>query len=93
MPDNIKVEYVLKHLRIEEMIKYATASKVDKETLDLLSKVNGHIRVCSSCREKVDSCERINDELKKELLQKDFDFNHIDGFIKIKNNICNSNYK
>ena len=52
----------MEHLSVEEIIKYVTVNNVDKETLDLLSKVNGHIRNCSSCKEKVDSYESINDE-------------------------------
>ena len=73
----------MEHLSIEEIIKYVTSSKVNIETLDLLSKVNGHIRNCPSCKEKVDSYENINDEI----LENGFDLNHIDDLIKIKKNI------
>lgn len=82
----------MEHLSIEEIIKYVTVNKVDKETLDLLSKVNGHIRICSFCREKVASFERVSDELKKVLLQNDFDFNHTNDSVEIKNSISNSRY-
>lgn len=79
----------MEHLSIEEIIKYVTVNNVDKETLDLLSKVNGHIRSCSSCKEKVDSYESINDELKKVTNENGFDLNHLSDLIKIKKNIIN----
>lgn len=82
----------MEHLSIEEIIKYVTSSKINIETLDLLSKVNGHIRNCPSCKEKVDSYENINDEIKKEILENGFDLNHIDDLIKIKKNISKENY-
>lgn len=72
---------------MEEIIKYVTSNKVDKETLDLLSKVNGHIRNCLPCREKVNACECLNDEFIKEGLKGDFDLNQISDLIKIKENI------
>lgn len=79
----------MEHLSVEEIIKYVTVNNVDKETLDLLSKVNGHIRNCSSCKEKVDSYESINDELKKVTNENGFDLNHLSDLIKIKKNIIN----
>lgn len=79
----------MEHLSIEEIIKYVTVTTVDKETLELLSKVNGHIRNCSSCKEKIDSYESINDELKKIANEYGFDLNHISDLIKIKKNIIN----
>ncbi|MBQ8762725.1 MAG: hypothetical protein IJZ07_01300 [Clostridia bacterium] len=81
----------MEHLSVEEIIKYVTANKVDNETLDLLSKVNGHIRNCSSCKEKVNSFECINDEIKKAVLENNFDLNIIDDLIKTKKNV-NKNY-
>lgn len=83
------MELVLEHLNIEEIISYVTANKVDMETLDLLSKVNGHIRTCNECREKVLSFETINDEIKKDIYEKGLDLNHISDLIKIKENISN----
>ena len=77
----------MEHLSIEEIIKYVTVTTVDKETLELLSKVNGHIRNCSSCKEKIDSYESINDELKKIANEYGFDLNHISDLIKIKKKI------
>ncbi len=85
----IKVEIFLKHLSIEEIIKYVTANKVDKETLDLLSKVNGHIRNCPSCKEKVVAYETVNDEFKKETVENGLELNHIDDLIEIEKSINN----
>lgn len=80
---------VLEHLSIDEIINYITANKVNMETLDLLSKVNGHIRTCCECREKVLAFETVNDELKKDMYEKGLDLNHISDLIKIKENIGN----
>lgn len=82
----------MEHLTIEEIIKYVTASRVDGETLKLLSKANGHIRNCTLCKEKIDSYETINDELKKEVPENGFDLNHVDDLIKIKKNISIEHY-
>ncbi len=81
----------MEHLSIEEIIKYVTADKVDNETLNLLSKVNGHIRNCQLCREKVESYECINDEFKKGNFENSFDLNQINDLIKRRKNI-NKNY-
>lgn len=80
---------ILEHLSIEEIIEYVTANKVSKETLDLMSRVNGHIRICSSCREKIESYERINEKLIKESLIGDSSFNDVDEIIKMKKAIDN----
>lgn len=86
------MEYFLEHLSIEEIIKYITLNKVDRESLDLLSKVNGHIRNCPSCKEKVISYETLNDEIRKKILENGFELNHIDDLIKISENISKENY-
>lgn len=80
------------HLSIEEIIKYVTATKVDNETLDLLSKVNVHIRTCPSCREKLESYERVNDEFKKTGLQDGFNLNQSDDLNKIKKFVSKEQY-
>lgn len=82
----------LEHLSTEEIIKYATASKINKETLELLSKVNSHIRTCSSCKEKVVAFEAVNDELKKEVTKNGFDLNHVNDLIKIKEDNVKEHY-
>ena len=82
----------LEHLSLEEILKYVTANKLDSETLDLFSKVNGHIRKCSSYKEKINSFETINEELKKIVLTNDFDLNQLDDLIEIKNSTSNENY-
>lgn len=82
----------LEHLSTEEIIKYATASKINKETLELLSKVNCHIRKCPSCKEKVVAFETVNDELKKEVTKNGFDLNHINDLIRIKEDNVKEHY-
>ncbi len=53
----------MKHLSVEEIIKYVTASKLDSQTLDLLSDVNAHVRECEVCREKVQAFQTMSDQL------------------------------
>ena len=77
----------MKHLNTEDIIKYVTINTVNNETLELMSKVNGHIRNCPSCKEKVMSYESINNELKKEILKNGFDLNRVDDLMKINKNI------
>ena len=79
----------MEHLSIDEIIQYVTATKVNKETLDLMSKVNGHIRSCSVCKEKVNAYEMVNDEIKKEIDENCLDLGSIDNLIKIKKDILN----
>ncbi len=50
-------------MTIEEIIGYVTATKLDAETSDLLAKVNGHIRKCSACKEKLHAFESVNSAL------------------------------
>lgn len=79
----------MEHLGIDEIIQYVTVTKVNKETLDLMSKVNGHIRSCSVCKEKVNAYEMVNDEIKKEIDENCLDLDRIDNLIKIKKDILN----
>lgn len=72
----------MEHLSVEEIIKYVTANKVDSETLDLLSKVNGHIRICPACREKVGAYECVNEAIEKEVFENSFDLEHFDDLTK-----------
>lgn len=74
----------MKHLSIEEIIDYVMVSKVNAETLDLLSRVNGHIRNCTECKEKVLAFETINDELRKRARENRLDLNQIEDLIKIE---------
>lgn len=82
----------MEHLSVEEIIKYVTANKVDSETLNLLSKVNGHIRNCPTCREKISAYECINEELKKEVFENGFDLNHFDDLIRIEKEFSGEHY-
>ncbi len=79
----------MEHLNIDEIIQYVTATKVDRETLELMTKVNGHIRSCSVCKEKVNAYEMVNDEIKKDIDENCLDLNRIDDLIKIKKEIDN----
>ena len=79
----------MEHLSIDEIIQYVTVTKGNRETLELMSKVNGHIRGCSVCKEKVNAYEMVNDEIKKEIDENGLDLNRIDDLIKINKEIDN----
>lgn len=56
----------MEHLTVEEIIKYTMADKIDEETLNLLAKVNGHIRKCPECKEKIEAYEMFNEKIIEE---------------------------
>lgn len=82
----------MKHLSIEEIIEYVTANKVDSETLDLLSKVNGHIRVCPACREKVSAFECVSEALENEVFEDGFDLDCFEDLIKTEKEFSGEYY-
>ncbi len=51
----------MEHISIEEIINYITVTELNNETSDLLARVNGHIRKCSACKEKLRAFEMVND--------------------------------
>ncbi|MBQ2963194.1 MAG: hypothetical protein IJE14_00905 [Clostridia bacterium] len=82
----------MEHLTVEEIIKYVTANKVDRETVDLLSKVNGHIRKCPACEERVSAFECVNEALEKATFENDLDLNHFDELIKTEREFSGEYY-
>lgn len=70
----------MEHLSISDVINYVTASKVDRETLDLMSKVNFHIRSCSACREKIEAFEAAELDFDLEIEK---DFQEKGNFVKL----------
>ncbi len=81
----------MEHLSIEEIIEYVMANKVDRETLDLLSKVNGHIRKCTACREKVGAFECVSEAM-EDVAENGFDLDRFDDLIKIEKEFSGENY-
>lgn len=53
------------HLTVDEMIDFVSLTNVDSDSLDLLSKVNGHIGKCRECRDRVRAFLAIYDEFEK----------------------------
>ena len=82
----------MEHLTVEEIIKYVTANKVDRETVDLLSKVNGHIRTCPACEEGVSAFECVNEALEKATFENDLDLNNFDELIKTEREFSGEYY-
>lgn len=55
----------MKHLTVEDIIDFVSFNELTAETLDLASKVNGHIRSCEECLKKVDAFQTVFDEFCK----------------------------
>ena len=51
------------HLTVEEIIEFVSFDKLSEDTITLSTKVNEHIRSCSTCVEKVSSVQMVYDEL------------------------------
>ena len=52
------------HLTVEEIIEFVSFDALNKENLTLAAKVNGHIRSCKSCFEKVASFQTVYNKLR-----------------------------
>ncbi len=52
------------HLTVDEIIEFVSFNALNKENLALAAKVNGHIRSCKSCFEKVSSFQTVYDKLR-----------------------------
>lgn len=52
----------MNHLTIDEIIEFVSSCNADTETLQLISKVNQHIRSCSQCFQLVQSFQMVYDE-------------------------------
>lgn len=79
----------MKHLSVEEIIKYVTATEVNNEMLDLFSRVNGHIRKCEMCKEKIVAYEHVNNMIIDHSCEKEFDLNQFDDLSEIINESSN----
>lgn len=55
----------MKHLDVQEIIDFVSFGEINAETMQLAKRVNGHIRVCKECREKVQAYQMVYDEMQK----------------------------
>ncbi|MBR0536228.1 MAG: hypothetical protein IIX14_07630 [Clostridia bacterium] len=55
---------IMQHLSTEDIIRYITVGKLSEEDLEVISRVNLHIRDCRECAEKVEAFEIINGKLR-----------------------------
>lgn len=55
----------MNHLTVDEIIEFVSSSKSNAETLQLISSVNQHIRMCSKCLSLVNAFQIVHDEFIK----------------------------
>lgn len=55
----------MKHLTFDEIIDFISFEKLDADTMNLASAVNGHICECQECFELVKSLQLIYEELQE----------------------------
>ncbi len=55
----------MEHLKTDEIIEFVSAKKLTDESIELATKVNGHIRNCSQCLKVVRSFQMIFDEFER----------------------------
>lgn len=55
----------MEHLKIDDIIAFVSAEKLDQDFLELSMTVNGHIRECDECMELVNAFQLLYDEFKK----------------------------
>lgn len=75
----------MKHLTVDEIIRFVSLWKLDKEAVELCAAVNGHIAQCPKCLKTVRAFQMVDDQLSGtcsaedlwrhagELTQEDFD--------------------
>lgn len=51
------------HLEIEEIVDFVSINTLTQENISLTQKVNGHIRGCKECLEKVRAFQNVHDEM------------------------------
>ena len=56
----------MKHLTVDAMIDFVSLTELNREAIELSTVVNGHIRTCRTCRERVSAFQVIFDELHRE---------------------------
>ena len=52
----------MKHLTVDDMIRFVSLTELNDEAVELSASVNGHIRRCAECMERVRSFQMIYDE-------------------------------
>lgn len=55
----------MEHLSIDEMIEFVSANEINGQSIELAKKVNGHIRNCAECFDKVRAFQMIYDEFRR----------------------------
>lgn len=55
----------MEHLSIDEMIEFVSANEINGQSIELAKKVNGHIRTCAECFNKVRAFQIVYDEFKR----------------------------
>ena len=53
----------MNHLSVDEMILFVSMTEMTQENMTLAASVNGHIRQCKDCRQRIDGFQTIYDEL------------------------------
>ena len=51
----------MQHLTVDQIIDFVSLTKLDKEAAALSAAVNGHVRVCAKCLERVKAFQEIYD--------------------------------
>ena len=62
----------MKHLTVDEIIRFVSSDRLNDETLNLSLSVNEHIRKCERCRKLVKAFLMIYDEFSSMDIDKDF---------------------
>ena len=53
------------HLTVDEIIEFVSLNKLNREALKLSATVNGHIRKCEKCLNRVNAFQMIYDEFSR----------------------------
>ena len=52
----------MEHLTVDDMIRFVSLTELNNEAIELSASVNGHIRRCRECLERVRAFQTIYDE-------------------------------
>ena len=63
----------MNHLTVDEIIEFVSSHNLDDEGINLIRKVNEHIRKCTECYEKVRAFQLLYDEFASLCLSEDFE--------------------
>ena len=81
----------MKHLDVDEIIRFVSLNKINRETVEFAAYVNGHIRKCPQCLALVQSFQTIYDEFSR--LDKSGDFKEYAATVALKEKEQNSNFR